>query len=878
MSMGGLVEQRERDESFSLTGFISLDCGRSNGYTDRDTGLRYNSDNNFIDTGVSHIIAPEHQSNSLYQQFMYVRNFPKGTRNCYTLKVPAQANGSRTTFLIRGRFMYGNYDNNHSLPSFDLHIGVDIWDTVLIYNESVPIRKEIIYVPNSDFIQVCLINTNSGIPFISALEIRPMNDTIYKKDYSLKYYRRFDLASSTINLYRYKDDIYDRIWLPWVHEDNTSLATASPVMANKYQIPNAVMNTANIPKNPNDSLVFSWNPDNINDQFYLYLHFAELNPFASSREFNIYVNGKSLLDEPYSPKYLQTETHELRIDVRSNYTVSLNRTKNSTLPPLLNAIELYTIKQAFKSQTNDEDVGGIMGIKSTYKVLKNNNWQGDPCGPPPFFWDGIICSYKGFNPPQIISLNLSSSGLSGEISPFIQNLTSLKTLYEFKGKQLDMSNAIVTSSKDKEFKGNSTTTTTPRKKRSGSHTVIVVIAASVGGFFFLLLAASIIFYCIRRKRKQSTTTTIVQSSTISSRQSHDKDLISSNIELKNCQFSYSEILKITNNFQRVLGKGGFGTVYQGYVGNTPVAVKMISLSSTKGYKQFQAEAKFLVSVNHKNLTSVLGYCDQDDKMGLVYEFMEKGNLETNLSERSSQILNWEERLQIAVGAAQGLEYLHNGCKPMIIHRDVKSSNILLNGKFEAKLVDFGLSKTIPVDESNHVSTVVVGTPGYNDPDFFAKSQYLLFAHYNKFSYMLIDFLVSRYIVTNRLTEKSDVYSFGIVLLEILTGKPAVLRNQENAHIIIWVGAMISTGDATQIADQRLRENFDTNCFWKLVELAMACVSRESVRRPNMTQVVMELKECLASEIARHNTISRGSMSGGFKSIGAASDGMGPLAR
>ncbi|XP_047316982.1 putative leucine-rich repeat receptor-like protein kinase At2g19210 [Impatiens glandulifera] len=856
------------------TGFISLDCGRPNGYTDKDTGLRYDSDDKFIDTGVTGMIAPEQQSNTLYQQFLYVRSFPQGTRNCYTLKVPD--NGSRTTFLIRGRFFYGNYDNKHSLPSFDLQIGVDLWDTVLIYNESRTLRKEIIYVPNSDFIQVCLINTNSGIPFISALEIRPFSDdTIYRTEYSLNYFTSWDLASSANNFYRYKDDLYDRIWMPYDMEDSTSLTSELPVKTNNFQVPNVVMNTANVPQNPNDSsLVFTWDPYNITDQFYLFLHFAELTPNAS-RKFGIFLNGELWGVRNYSPQFLQAETYWKMLDVSSSYTISLNRTEDSALPPLLNAIELYTIKKTLNSQTNDQDVGGIMGIKSTYKVLMMNNWQGDPCGPKPFSWDGIICSFQGFNPPQIISLNLSSSGLSGEISPFIQNLTSLQTLdlsnnnlsgdvpnFLFQFSSLQVLNlrgnnltcpmpSISLQAKIKNIlsddcKGDSTATAS-NNHRNGNNNVIVVIAASVGGTLILMLilaAASFLLYfiCIKKKhKKRDPTTTTVQSSTTtasSNWQSHNKDHMmpiiigGSNMEhmIKNCQFSYSEILKITNNFEIVLGKGGFGTVYHAYVGNTQVAVKMLSQSSSQGYKEFQAEAKFLVSVNHKNLTSVVGYCYEDDKMGLVYEFMENGNLENHLSEKSLQILNWEERLQIAVDAAQGLDYLHNGCKPSIIHRDVKSSNILLNGNFEAKLADFGLSRTIPLEGSDYFSMVVAGTPGYLDPEYY---------------------------LTNRVTEKSDVYDFGIVLLEIVTGKPTLSRRQDNAHIIPWVSAMISTGDVNQIGDHRLRNgDVDTNCLWKVVELAMACVSHESARRPNMSQVVMKLKECLASDIARGYPKSR----------------------
>ncbi|KHN02408.1 Receptor-like protein kinase [Glycine soja] len=190
-------------------------------------------------------------------------------------------------------------------------------------------------------------------------------------------------------------------------------------------------------------------------------------------------------------------------------------------------------------------------------------------------------------------------------------------------------------------------------------------------------------------------------------------------------------------------------------------------------------------VHHKNLTSLVGYCNEGTNKGLIYEYMNNGNLQEHITGKRSKtkFFTWEDRLRIAVDAASGLEYLQNGCKPPIIHRDVKSTNILLNEHFQAKLSDFGLSKIIPTDGSTHVSTVIAGTPGYLDPEYY---------------------------ITNRLTEKSDVYSFGVVLLEIITSKPAITKNQEKdkTHISQWVSSLVAKGDIKSIVDSRLEGDFD----------------------------------------------------------------------
>lgn len=183
------------NDSLFLSGFISIDCGISedSSYTDQVTGIYYTSDATFIDTGISNSISPEFKTNSLPQQLWNVRSFPEGINNCYTLR-PARGRGNK--YLIRAQFMYGNYDAKNQLPEFDLILGVNMWESVQLDNASSVISKEIIHVLSSDYIYVCLVNTDSGIPFISALELRLLDNSMYEtQSGSLVRYARWDFGS-----------------------------------------------------------------------------------------------------------------------------------------------------------------------------------------------------------------------------------------------------------------------------------------------------------------------------------------------------------------------------------------------------------------------------------------------------------------------------------------------------------------------------------------------------------------------------------------------------------------------------------------------------------------------------------------------------------
>uniref|UniRef100_A0A0D9XCV1 Protein kinase domain-containing protein n=1 Tax=Leersia perrieri TaxID=77586 RepID=A0A0D9XCV1_9ORYZ len=475
----------------------------------------------------------------------------------------------------------------------------------------------------------------------------------------------------------------------------------------------------------------------------------------------------NLVKYNYTPPYLSSGTvytSWFRAD-GGRYNISLVATAKSALPPMLNAFEVYYLINHDKPMTFPKDYMLLLSLSCD---LSNSNLQG------PISNNFALLT-------ALENLNLSGNQLNGPIPDSLCKYSGGQFVFSY-GSGGDMCNKTISP--------------------SSSRNRTAILALSVVGPVLLvtILILAYLIWRVRRKPNISTHTPPQVPELRNSPASITNHL--DNLQhTENRQFTYEELKKLTNNFQRLIGRGGFGSVYYGRLeNNSEVVVKIRSEYSRQGLHQFLAEVKNLTKVHHKNLVSLVGKVDVGDT------------------------LNWATRLRVSLEAAQGLDYLHKGCNLPIIHRDVKTNNILLDKNLKSKLADFGLSRTYISDTQTHISTnTATGTPGYIDPE---------------------------YQLTGKLTESSDVYSFCVVLLEVATGLPPVLPNHDHTHVTQYVKNNITFGNISLVADARLKESYDISSLWKVVDTAMLCTAYDVSRRPTMSAVVVQLKESLALEEAR----------------------------
>ncbi|KAB2609863.1 LRR receptor-like serine/threonine-protein kinase [Pyrus ussuriensis x Pyrus communis] len=787
--------------------FVSIDCGGTSNYTDPSTGLAWISDVGLMSRGKS--IQVENP-NGNQQQFQKRRDFPIDSKKyCYTLNTV-----ERRRYLVRATFQYGSLKSEDTYPKFELYLDATQWATVTIFDASRTYVNEMIIRASSDSVDVCICCATTGFPFISTLELRPFNLSMYATDYEDKFFlkvaARVNFGASSKDAIRYPDDPYDRIWdsdlvkrqnyLVGVAPGTERISTSRDVdTRSKEYPPMKVMQTAVV--GTKRVLSYRLNLDGFPGMARAYAYFAEIEDLGANESRKFRLEQPNLADynravvniaENANGDYTLYEPSYMNVSLEFVLSFSFRETPDSTRGPLLNAIEISKYVQiAAKTDRQDLAVLNALRFMSAENLSVD---EGDPCVPTP--WEWVNCSSTA--PSRITIMYIQNNSFSGEIPAGL--LTGkIKFKYEYnlglrKGER-----------KQKHFK------------------LIIGISVGVVAIVSLLLLGTLLILRNRRRKSSLQRSNGKGDSLRASTKPSTHYSISRKDEGVACYITLPDLEEATNNFSKKIGKGSFGSVYYGKMKDgKEIAVKMMADSSTHMNKQFATEVALLSRIHHRNLVPLIGYCEEEHQCILVYEYMHNGTLRDHIHGSTTQKrLDWQMRLRIAEDAARGLEYLHTGCNPSIIHRDVKTSNILLDINMRAKVSDFGLSRQAEEDLT-HISSVARGTVGYLDPEYYASQQ---------------------------LTEKSDVYSFGVVLLELISGRKVVSEEDfgSELNIVHWARSLIRKGDVESIMDPVLVGSVKIESIWRIAEVALQCVEQHGVSRPRMQEIIVAVQDAMKIE-------------------------------
>ncbi|XP_073013829.1 probable LRR receptor-like serine/threonine-protein kinase At1g67720 isoform X1 [Typha latifolia] len=863
-----------------VTDFVSIDCGGSSNYTDPSTGLIWVSDAGLIRHGK---VAQVGASNETRMQYRFHRYFPADSKKyCYTLKTI-----ERRRYIVRATFLYGESDSGNPYPMFQLFLDSTQWATITVTDSSRVIVEEMIIRAPSDSVQVCLCCASTSYPFISTIELRPLNlsmyATNYEDDFFLKVAARVNFGALSSDPIRYPDDAYDRIWqsdldrrqnyLVGMAPGTVRISTSKNIKANIREFPPVkVMQTAVV--GTRGILSYRLNLEGFPANARAYAYLAEIEDLGKNetRKFTMrqpYVPGYNdiivNINENANGSYALYEPSYMNVSLDFVLSFVFSKTQDSTRGPLLNAIEISKYVQIIPS-TDIKDAAVLHAFHAMASQGEWRNEDGDPCTPAP--WEWVNCSPD--MPPKITKIFLSRKNLSGTIPEAIKELKQLTELWldgnSLTGPIPDMSSltslTIVHLEKNKlsgqlpsyfaelprlrelyvqnnclsghippalldgklifNYDGNNKLETNSQHRRSLTFVLVMAIGA-FAVFVLLLLGFLWLLLSHRRKPSNGSSLRIMSKYSIPFSIKRGASLFIDEGKEVGYLISLAEIEEATHSFSKKIGQGSFGPVYYGKMKDgEEVAVKVSADPSCHGTQQFINEVALLSRIHHKNLVPLIGYCEEGSQQILVYEYMHNGTLHNHLHDCiKKKNLDWLSRLIIAEDAAKGISYLHNGCNPPIIHRDIKTSNILLDISMRAKVSDFGLSRQIG-ESVTHISSFARGTVGYLDPEYCANHQF---------------------------TDKSDVYSFGVVLLELISGrKPISVEDYgSEQNIVHWARSLIHKGDITSIIDPSLLGAFKVESVWRIAEIAVLSVELHGILRPSMQDVELAIQDAIKIE-------------------------------
>ncbi|KAB5545212.1 hypothetical protein DKX38_013324 [Salix brachista] len=814
-----------------VTEFISIDCGGTSDYTDPITGLAWISDNGTI---MKYGKSSEAQISNGNMQYQRRRDFPiNSNKYCYTLGTK-----ERRRYLVRATFQYGSLENEDAYPKFDLYLDTTKWSTVVVLDAARVYVKEMIIRAPSSSIDVCICCATTGSPFISSLELRPLNLSMYATDFEddffLEVAARVNFGALSKDVIRYPDDPYDRIWdsdlakrqnyLVGVAPGTVRINTSKYVDTTREYPPVKVMQTAVV--GTEGMLSYRLNLEGFPANARAFAYFAEIQDLGGNE------TRKFKLQQPYSPDYSNAVVN-IAENANGSYTlyepsymnVSLDfilsfsfvKTRDSTLGPLINAIEISKYLK-IEQKTDSKDVTVLNALRSLSAESAWANEQGDPCVPAHWEWSDSADllnsglsgkNLKGEIPPEINSLeqltelwldgnfltgtfpaisnllnlkivHLENNKLNGPLPKYLGSLPKLQELYIqnnfFSGK---VPSELLTGKVIFNYEHNPGLHKEAGKKMH----LRLIVGISIGTIAGLLVVViGSLLFLRNLKRKTSHQKNEVQGNSLrASTKPSTAYSVARGWHMMNEGVSYyiplPELEEATKNFSKKIGRGSFGTVYYGQMKDgKEVAVKIMADLSTHLTQQFVTEVALLSRIHHRNLVPLLGYCEEENQRILVYEYMHNGTLRDHIHGPASQKrLDWLARLQIAEDAAKAEEDL------------------------------------------THISSVARGTVGYLDPEYYANQQ---------------------------LTEKSDVYSFGVVLLELVSGKKPVSTEDfgSELNIVHWARSLIRKGDVMSIVDPVLIGNVKMESIWRIAEVAIQCVEQRAVSRPRMHEIILSIRE------------------------------------